>query len=90
MASLLRAPPRVYGLAFAALVFAVPMVAYALGEFLSVPVSALFRASPLTAPTLLARSAPHAQAAHAIPALLAAAALLAVVSRARRPAEDGA
>jgi hypothetical protein len=66
------------GAVFAGATFGLPTVAYACGEFLSVDVGALFRASPLTGPVLLARSCTDAGVELALPAVVAAALWLAV------------
>ena len=80
--------PGVHAALLALLTFAIPVVAYALAEFAGVGANALFRASPLTAPTLLARTAPTAAAADAVPALVAAALLVAVATVVRRRAPE--
>jgi hypothetical protein len=82
-----RAASSVHGLAVAVLALALPLAAYSAGQFGGADVRALLLASPTVAPTLLARSATTAAAGDAVPALVAAALLLAVdlaVSRRRR------
>jgi hypothetical protein len=82
-----RAAPRVHGLGFSLLAFALPLGAYAMGDFGGADVRAWLVASPTVGPALLARTSTTAAAADAIPALVAAALLLAadlVASRARK------
>lgn len=70
--------------------FALPLAAYGLAEFVRLPVRAAFFASPLTGPVVLARRAATASVADAVPALAAAALIIALAGIARRRAEPGA
>jgi hypothetical protein len=72
-----RAAPRTHGLGMALLAFALPLGAYAAGDFLHADVGAFLAASPCVGPTILARTSTTAAAGDAIPALVAAAVLLA-------------
>lgn len=83
-----RAAPGVQGLGCSLLAFALPLGAYAAGEFLGAEVGAWLRASPLVGPTLLARSCTTATAGDAAPALVAAALLFAAVLAAARRKQE--
>jgi hypothetical protein len=72
-----RLAPTAHGVAIALLSFALPLAAYAAGDFGGAGVRALFLASPTVGPTLLARSCATASASDAIPAVVAAALVLA-------------
>jgi hypothetical protein len=72
-----RAAPPAHGLGTALLAFALPLAAYALGDFARLDVFAWLDASPLVGPSRLARAAPSAEAGRAVPALIATGALLA-------------
>src|SRR5262245_24216148 len=63
-----RAAPLVHGTAMAVVSFALPLAAYAAGDLGRAPVRPLLAASPLVAPTLLARASRTASAADAVPA----------------------
>jgi len=79
-----RAAPAVHGFGMALLAFALPLAAYAAGDFLHAEVEALLAASPSVGPTLLARTSTTAAASDAVPALVAAALLLAASLAASR------
>ena len=79
-----RVAPNVHGLGLALLAFALPLGAYAMGDFGGADVGALLLASPTVGPTLLARTSTTAAAGDAIPALVAAALLLAASLAASR------
>ena len=72
-----RVAPAAHGLGVALLAFALPLAAYAAGDFGGADVRAFLIASPAVGPTILARTSTFASAADAIPSLVAAALLLA-------------
>lgn len=83
--------PRVHGLGVTLLAIALPLAAYAMGDFGGADVLPLFAASPAVGPTMLARASRTATASDAVPALVAAALLLGadlVASRSRKDAES--
>jgi hypothetical protein len=82
-----RAAPAVHGLAMALVAFALPLGAYAAGDFLRADVRAFLLASPTVGPTLLARSCTSAEAGDAVPLVVAAALVFAAdlaAARARK------
>jgi len=79
-----RAAPAVHGFGMALLAFALPLGAFAAGDFLGADAGALFAASPAVGPTILARTSTTAAAGDAVPALVAAALLLAASLAASR------
>lgn len=87
-----RVAPRCHGLAMAAVSFALPLAAYAAGDLGGAAARPFLSASPLVAPTILARTSRTATAADAVPALVAAAIVFAVVQvvsrRSAAPAGD--
>jgi len=70
-----RIAPGVHGFGLALLAFALPLAAYAAGDFGGRDVRALLLATPTVGPTILARTSTTASAADAVPALVAAALL---------------
>jgi hypothetical protein len=80
--------PRVHGLGVSLLAVALPLAAYAAGDFGGAGVLPLFAASPTVGPTILARTSRTASAADAVPALVAAAILLAADLAASRTRKD--
>jgi hypothetical protein len=72
-----RVAPRVHGAGVAALCVALPLAAYAAGDFGGHATAPLLAASPLVGPAMLARGATTASAGDALPALAALAVLLA-------------
>jgi hypothetical protein len=82
-----RAAPTMHGFGLALLSFALPAAAYAAGEFGGADVRTFFLASPLTGPTVLARTSTTAAAGDAVPAIVAAALLFAADLAASRRAK---
>lgn len=82
-----RVAPAVHGFGLALVAFALPLAAYAAGEFGGADVRALFLASPTVGPTILARTSTTAAAGDAVPAVVAAALLLAAALVASRRAK---
>jgi hypothetical protein len=74
-----RVSPRCHGIAMAVVSFALPLAAYAAGDLGGAAARPFLSASPLVAPTILARTSRTASAADAVPALIAAAIVFAVV-----------
>src|SRR5262245_46524204 len=88
-----RVAPRCHGVAMAVVSFAMPLAAYAAGDFGGAAARPYLLASPLVAPTVLARTSSTASAADAVPALVAAAIVFAVglvASRRSTPTEGHA
>jgi hypothetical protein len=88
-----RSAPGCHGAAMAVVSFALPLAAYAAGDFGGAAVRPFLLASPAVAPTILARTSRAASAADAVPALIAAAivfAIVQVVSRRRAAAAGSA
>jgi len=77
-ASFVREGRRVALIAFLVAVFGLPLGAYVGGDLLGLHTIAWLHASPLTAPTLLARAEGGASAGQAWPALAAGAAVIAI------------
>ena len=86
-----RVAPGCHGVAMAVVSFAMPLAAYAAGDFGGASVRPLLLASPLVGPTILARTSWTASAGDAVPALIAAAVVFAVgqVASRRRAAVAG-
>jgi hypothetical protein len=85
-----RAAPTVHGVATSLAAFALPLAAYAAGEFGGADVRAVFLASPTVAPTLLARTSTIATVGDAVPSLVVATLVLAAdLAAARRRRAGG-
>ncbi len=82
--------PRVHGLGVSLLAVALPLAAYAVGDFGGADALPFLAASPTVGPTILARTSRTASAADAVPALVAAAVLLASGLVASRMTKDEA
>lgn len=73
----MRVAPAAHGIGASAFCVALPLAAYAAGDFGGAEVRGPLAASPLVGPSLLAHASATASAADALPALAAAAVLLA-------------
>ncbi|MCE9636959.1 MAG: hypothetical protein K8T90_14740 [Planctomycetes bacterium] len=67
-----RLAPRLAPVTASLVVFGLPLAGYGLGEFARLPVAAVFLASPLTGPVVLAQGAGSGSPGDAVPALAAA------------------
>jgi hypothetical protein len=85
-----RTAPALAGLLAGIVAFALPLAAYGLAEFARLPVGAAFLASPLTALSILARTAADARPADAVPALVVAGAVAGVAALVGRSSRTGA
>ena len=88
-----RIAPACHGMAMAVVSFAMPLAAYAAGEFGGAAARPFLLASPAVGPTILARTSRTASAADTVPALIAAAIVFAValvMSRRRASAAEDA
>jgi hypothetical protein len=86
-----RVAPGCHGTAMAVVSLAMPLAAYAAGDFGGAAVRPFLLASPAVGPTILARTSWSASAGDAVPALIAAAAVFAVgqVAMRRRVTKAG-